>query len=193
MTPRLSGHISKFGLVFFLLWPVSSENRKTMELWKICLFVYEALESFWNFNIWNVVYWWHHRCYKGHVVLHWHLPECWVTNVLRQKFHLVASFLKNLSVNSVNLQVKVYLQSFWPAKLIFAWSRAFNFGWPYVGKNTPWKNHGYSTCDNEHWVFLVIQHMIVLYLYGVNEQPYVWHKTIKYMQSISNVLVKHKA
>lgn len=72
------------------------------------------------------------------VVLHWHLPECWVANVLRQKFHLVAIPEKHISNLSVNLQVKVYLQSFWPAKLIFAWSRAF-FGWPHVGKKYPMK------------------------------------------------------
>ena len=46
-----------------------------------------------------VVYWWHHRCYKGRgSTLAFTRMQCWVTNVLRQKFHLVVSFLKNLSV-----------------------------------------------------------------------------------------------
>lgn len=33
---------------------------------------------------------------------------------------------------------------------------------------------------------------LFIYLYGVNEQPCIWHKTIKCMQSTSNVLVKNQ-
>ena len=139
----------------------------TMELWKICHFVYEALESFWNFNISNVVYWWHHRYYTWDVVLHWHLPECWVANVLRQKFHLVASFLKNLSVTCLLICKLRYTCSHFDLQNWFLLGHEPFLAGLMLERNTPgpWKNDRCSTCDNEHWVFLVIiQHMIVYIL-----------------------------
>ena len=98
MTPRLSGHyISIFGLVFFVLWSLLRIARQ----WSYEKFAILSMKPNWShfgiltYRMWSI------NDITGvtrDVVLHWHLPECWVANVLRQKFHLVASFLKNLSV-----------------------------------------------------------------------------------------------
>ena len=166
MTPRLSGHyISIFGLVFFVLWSLLRIARQ----WSYEKFAILSMKPNWShfgiltYRMWSI------NDITGvtrDVVLHWHLPECWVANVLRQKFHLVASFLKNLSVTCLLICKLRYTCSHFDLQNWFLLSHEPFLAGLMLERNTPgpWKNDRCSTCDNEHWVFLVIQHMIVYIL-----------------------------
>ena len=74
MTPRLSGHISVFGLVFFVLWSLLRIARQ----WSYEQFAILSMKPWSHFGILTYGMWSIDDItgVTRDVVPHWHLPEC---------------------------------------------------------------------------------------------------------------------